>query len=547
MQRIKNLIKSITKTHKVAVLAGLTAGLIAIPVVVFAGYGPNGGDRKIFDFSNPAEREGAYDAPRFNSYVNTNVYGDERAFLDAKECVVNGPECYSNGVSGGYRDNQPVTAGKEYIVRAYVHNIANPSTNASGVGVAKNTRLRVEIPAGQANGFTLNARITADNSIPKTVYDTVDLNNSATAFNVEYVPGSAYISNQSHPEGFKLGDDIVGGSGTLLGDDVMNGDFPGCFEFAAFVTIRVKVVAPKMTVTKRVTTPGSTEWRESLEAKKGDTVSWLINYDITDGPADDVTIRDTIPAGLKLVPGSITWFDPNRPSGQALPDTALGAGGVNVGNYSAGSGGAIRFRTTVERELDECVIKNVAYGRATNVPEQSDDARVVVEDCEPDVPVVSCDALSSVALGERRFRYTVAYTAQNATLKTISYDFGDDSDDLVTDKTTVEHTYAADGTYVTRATLTFTVDGEDQVVSGNNCVTTVSASTPKDNCPIPGKENLPKDSPECKETPDVPVTPVTPVAKTLPDTGAGSVAAIFLAVSAGATVAYNVVLRRSNG
>lgn len=537
MGRIKNFFKNITKRSKLAIVAGLAVGLIAVPVVVFAGYGPNGGDRKIFDFSNPAEREGAFDAPRFNSYINTNVYGDERAFLDAKECVVNGPQCYSTGTSGGYRDNQPVQPGKEYIVRAYVHNIANPSTNASGVGVAKNTRIRVEIPDGQANGFTMQARISADNSIPKMVYDTVDLTNGNQAFNVEYVPGSAYISNRSHPAGHQLSDDIVGG-GALLGDDVMDGTYPGCFEYAAFVTIRVKVTAPNLKVTKKVTNPGSTVWHESLDAKKGDTVSWLINYDVTGSTANDITIRDQIPAGLKLVPGSIMWFDPNRPAGQLLPDTALGAGGVNVGNYQAGSGGAIRFRTTVERELDECVIKNVAYGRATNIPEQNDDARVVVEDCEPEQPIVSCDALNALALGDRRFRYSVAYTAENATLKTITYDFGDDTDNLVTDDTTVEHTYAADGEYTTRATLAFDVDGEERIVTSDNCLTTVSAETPKDNCPIPGKEHLPKDSPKCKEVPETP--------RELPDTGAGSLVAIFTAVSAGATMAFRTVVSRRN-
>lgn len=53
---------------------------------------------------------------------------------------------------------------------------------------------------------------------------------------------------------------------------------------------------------------------------------------------------------------------------------------------------------------------------------------------------------------------------------------------------------------------------------------------PEDNCPIPGKEHLPKDSPECKETPPItpvstPPTVVTPVTvvEQLPATGPAEV------------------------
>lgn len=75
---------------------------------------------------------------------------------------------------------------------------------------------------------------------------------------------------------------------------------------------------------------------------------------------------------------------------------------------------------------------------------------------------------------------------------------------------------------------------------------------PKDNCPVPGKEHLPKDSPECKttppttppETPKTPKTPVTPAE--LPATGAADVIAKLAGVVAltGASV-YYVASRRN--
>ena len=54
-------------------------------------------------------------------------------------------------------------------------------------------------------------------------------------------------------------------------------------------------------------------------------------------------------------------------------------------------------------------------------------------------------------------------------------------------------------------------------------------------CTVPGKENLPVDSPECKETPQTPETPTTPqtpeTPTTLPNTGAGEVIGLFLGVT----------------
>ena len=536
--KIRNFVKRLSKRAKVFAAAGMVLGVL-IPAAVYAGYGPNGPDRVIYDWNNPAEHNGAFDGPRFNSYINTDVYGDERAFLDAKECVTPGPACYTTGTAGGYKDQQPVQVGKEYIVRAYVHNIANPSingTNNDGIGVAKDTMFKVEIPDGTANGFSLKATISASNSIPKSVYDTVDLRNDSQAFDVEYVADSAYISNTAHGEGLKLSDSVVT-TGTLVGYDQMNGIWPGCFDFTAFVTIRVKIKAPALTIKKQVTTPGSTVWKENLDAKKGDTVSWLINYDVTGTTVNDITVRDPIPKGLTLVPGSITWFDPNHPSGEVLPDTALGAGGVNVGNYQAGSGGAIRFRTTVDSNKDDpCVIKNVAYGRAFNVSEKNDDAKVTRTDCVAEEPIYSCDLLEVNKIGgDRKYEFKAQYTAKNgATFKSFTYDFGDGTTPLTTNKATVDYAYAKDGSYATKVTVNFTVNGVDKSATSNACKKTINVTTPE-NCTVPGKEHLPKDSPECIET-----TTTT----ALPNTGPGDVVGLFAAATIAGALVHKFILGR---
>jgi hypothetical protein len=243
---------------------------------------------------------------------------------------------------------------------------------------------------------------------------------------------------------------------------------------------------------------------------------------------------------LTLVPGSITRFDSAFPNGQPLPDSSLSGGGINLGNYAPNGGGYIRFRTTVDRDFDfnkvNCQITNVAFAYADYVPQVSSQASVRVDvngngnpddDCKQ-VVNVSCDLLQAQSLGNRAFRFTVKYTAKNADFKMATYTFGDSTTPLVTNKTTVDHTYAQDGSYNTKVVLTFTVDGKDQVVTSDACATTVSTTTPPENCPIPGKTNLPKNSPECS----------------LPNTGAGDIIGIFAATTAAATLAHRFFLNR---
>ena len=518
--------KNLNKSTKLLIAGVLALSVIALPAISSAGFGP---DRKVYDFSNPDEREGAFDGPRFNSYINTNVYGDERAFLDTKECVVNGPECYSQGESGGYKDVNTVTPGKEYIVRAYVHNIANPSINGDnndGIGVAEDTRIRFELPEGVANGFTTQARISSSNAIPNVVYDTAELVNDDQAFDIEYVPGSAYISNAAHPNGLQLSDNIVGSNGTLIGYDEMNGIFPGCFEYSAFVTIRVKVTSPDLDLQKtvsKVENPGKDDVSEQVTVNRGENVSWRIDYRNTGSTvAEDITIRDQIPEGLTLVPGSIKWFDANHPNGETLQDTALSSGGVNVGNYAVNGNGAIKFQTTVDQDVEECEITNVAFGRASNVPEQEDTARVIIGDCVVEEPVYSCDLLELKKLSARKYKFTTTATAAGgASVKQYVYDFGDGSDDKLTDSNMVEHTYAKDGTYTARVTVHFNVGDEVATDTNVNCTKSITIDQEK------------------PEEPEVPTT--------LPSTGPADMIGIFAATTIAAGAAHRFVWSNRRG
>lgn len=364
-------------------LATILVAVVA-PLSALAGFEPANRPVKVYNGPNTP----AFTYPVFNSWINTS-YGDERAFVDA-----------ATSIGGSYKDQLVVSPGQTVTIRLYVHNGAAPDlngTNFDGPGVAHNTRAQVFLPTATSTQLRSFGYIVADNTNPIWVADSVDFNSSVPV-SLEYVPGTARLSNRANPNGVQLSDAIVNHDTTFnpnrsaapIGWQQMNGVFPACFEFASFITLQVRVNGPSLQLTKQVTTPGSTNWQSSMNANPGDTVSWLLNYKNTSNvQVNNIVIKDQMPAHMSLVPGSVMRFDSNNPNGQQLSDTGLFADGVNVGSLGVNGGGFIRFRTTVNNDFtaNECGninLVNTATIAAQGVPSKEASATVVVtKNCVP--------------------------------------------------------------------------------------------------------------------------------------------------------------------
>ncbi len=232
---------------------------------------------------------------------------------------------------------------------------------------------------------------------------------------------------------------------------------------------------------------------------------------------------------LKLVPSTVKVYSTAYGGWLDVSDSAVN-GNLPIGSPLAGSGdqwGCWQYRIVI--------------------------VYTVEVEAVPIVPVVLCNSLVANSLGERKFRYTVNYTAQNATFKNVKYDFGDGTTPLLTTNTTVEHQYSRDGNFTTTTMLTFDVEGRDVVVTDAKCATTVSATTPPKYCPIPGKTNLPENSPECKSVEYCPIPgkthlPVNSPECVIPNTGMGELFGLFTATTvAGAAAHYVFTVRRTVG
>jgi len=125
----------------------------------------------------------------------------------------------------------------------------------------------------------------------------------------------------------------------------------------------------------------------------------------------------------------------------------------------------------------------------------------------PKKPVYKCDTLTANKVGSSRTEYefiTSATAKDGATIVDYTYNFGDGK--TATTGSTTRHAYATAGTYKASVKVNVKVNGKTVVAPGT-CEATVKIE--KEHCPVPGKEHLPKDSPECKE--DKPAIDITKV------------------------------------
>ncbi len=351
-----------------AVVAMIAAAVI-VPAALFA-WGPN---RPTYTIANPAKHV------TFNSITDNPNIGDERNFVGIREV----------GSNNVWHDNMKVQEGKEYYVRMYVHNNAADSLNASGKGIAKDVTAKFNLPTETAKSIQVNGFLSASNASPKEVYDHAKFTSDKN-FNLSYVSGS--LKYENNVKTFDLPESIFTSAGAKLGYEKMDGTIPGCFEYAGYVTFKVKPQIQQttdFTLDKKVSKHGENKWVEEYKAKPGETVDFVLQYRNTgDVQHDDVTFRDMLPKGLTYVPGSTKWGNARGNYNVTSNDGNLTNGtGINVGSYLPQAGAWTIFSAKVASndKLPECgVNKLVNKGRVTTGGYAvEDDAKVVVEkECE---------------------------------------------------------------------------------------------------------------------------------------------------------------------
>lgn len=158
--------------------------------------------------------------------------------------------------------------------------------------------------------------------------------------------------------------------------------------------------------------------------------------------------------------------------------------------------------------------------------------QVQVEEIAPPDSSALCKLSNFEVMDNRTVRMTVSPSLVNATVLAYEINWGDGSKST---KQTDTHTYAKDGNYTITARVQVKLnDGTVKWVDGAECTKKVVFQNNNPMCPIPGKEHLPVDSPECKEVPPI----------ILPDTGPGNILGVFIGTSIIGAVLHKLYMVR---
>ena len=479
--QMKKLINFI-KNH--SIISGSILAAVIAPVAVMA-WGPA---RPSFTIEKPA------DYITFNSITNNPVIGgDEKDFVGIREV----------GSNAKWTNNMKVQNGKEYYVRMYVHNNAASNLNL----VAENVVAKLNVPTTTAKNVTVQGQISASNAKPNTVWDEATFS-SDNDFNLAYVAGSALFENNGMGT-TKLPDSIVNNTGAKLGYDKLDGKIPGCFQYAGYVTVKVKaqVSQPQeknnidLAKTVRNKTNGEKSWVETANAKSGDTVQFQIHAKNTGSTGiQNLVIRDILPKGLNYVAGSTKLYNTSNPKGLKVSDNVIQNSGINIGSYQPNGDAYVRFDATVsaENSLPVCgdnTLTNIAQASDQKIVKNDTASVKVTKKCEtPKNPIYKCEALSLniVRKDEKQITYAAdtKYSVKDTEFTGTKYVVKNSKNEVVAEKVVnggTKFEITVPNNVNEKYTVTSTIITKNGENSNANCEKSFETKAPT---PIPSKPEL---------------------------------------------------------
>ena len=379
--------KKTTLKNKLNVIGLATTSLISVFAAQSAlAWGP---DRTTFTMEAPATY------PTFNSITNNPTIGDERDFVRVGEI---------NAEVTDLTNEVTVVPGRQYLVYIYFHNNASSTFNDSAhnnSGVAWRTRMSSAFSTvlTPSNKGTISATITAENSNPGSVWDEAYMSTSTDKILLHYVPGSAHIYNDWKANGSIMPSALFTEEGTAIGLNALNGVIPGCEEYHGVVTYVLQAEELGGSIEKAVSKDG-TNFGESIYLAPGEEATYQLTIANTgDTALTNATIKDTLPEGLTLVPGSVKLRANESTTWDQLSDNIFGTG-YNLGTVGTGNTVYIQYKVTAGANFD-CTGTELTNNATLTYDSEvstgdsktaSTTITVKKTDCEePDVPLDNCE------------------------------------------------------------------------------------------------------------------------------------------------------------
>ena len=382
---MKHNTKHSSKLGSLAAIA--TLGLSLVGVASVSAWGP---ERSTFTMETPATY------PVFNSITNNPTIGDERDFVRVGEIDAD---------VTNLKNEIEVVPGRQYLVYVYFHNNASATFNDSAhnhSGVALKTRMSssfstVLTPSDKGK---ITGTITADNTNPASVWDEAYMTTGTEKVLMRYVQGSAKIYNDWKTNGSVMPSSLFTKEGTLLGLNTLNGIIPGCEEYHGVVSYVLQAEELGGSIDKTVSKDGG-DFGESVNLAPGEEATFRLAIANTgDVALTNATVKDTLPAGLSLVPGSVQLLANDSTTPDQLSDNIFDTG-YNLGTIGTGNTVYITYKVVAGSDFD-CngteLTNNATLtydsDKATGET-KTDSVTVTVKktDCdEPEIPLDNCES-----------------------------------------------------------------------------------------------------------------------------------------------------------
>lgn len=224
---------------------GALIGLNALNGVIPGGDDYSGRIRFVFEVSDPLYNHSGYgrqtftaetlpNYPAFNSVINNPEVGDERSFVSIRE----------NNSDASYTNCINIEPGKEYEVKIYYINNANPQTNPKGYGIARGVRVSTEFPERLSRnqsrricGMISWVYSNPDDHTQRKGRIWSDVKIIAkTDVSLRYKIGSSRINNKWEANGSILSTTLFSKNGTYIGLNELNGLVPGGIDYSGSIT-----------------------------------------------------------------------------------------------------------------------------------------------------------------------------------------------------------------------------------------------------------------------------------------------------------------------
>lgn len=188
----------------------------------------NSGDSPRPAYTRAQVEAGALDGRCVLNSISDSVIGDERRLVGIMRCNRKLVQCIE----------VPATE-QEFQITLYAHNNNRFGTDfcASNVSVSFN------LSEGIAREHTVSGCLFTKNTLYDEYWGRVKFI-SQKPFRIEYVKGSALLENNGIGKngGRPLRDEIATGARTVIGYTAMDGRIPGGYQYASYVSIRVRII-----------------------------------------------------------------------------------------------------------------------------------------------------------------------------------------------------------------------------------------------------------------------------------------------------------------